>query len=955
MTRLGKTLLTRRSFIACAAATTAAICASGSSGALANEHNETTGSSGSVKRIRTTCRGCGKMECGVWVTVENGRAVKVEGDESAFQSRGNCCTKSQSSLQAAYHPDRLRYPLRRINARGENPEWKRVSWEEALDYVIQKGNELADQYGGETIAGIAGTSRVWPIEWQGLWNSPNSMQAWQICKGPRQIMGGMVDCFAFSWMCTVEHPHVFIQWGGASEISNYDDSCRTTVETAKKADVHIVVDPRMTNLGKEADYWLNIRPGTDAAVALCWAHIIVDNELYDNLYIKRWTDAPFLVVEDMEPTGFEEGSGFGAQFQLRTHILKESDLKEGGSERRWMAWDNLNNRLTYFDSTTGTWEGETWSCPTDGVEPDVDVIPGVAKGWMPNPTNFDPAKDPALDGEFTVTLKDGSTHTARPVWELYRESLAEYTPEKTSEITGVDAQVIEEACLAYATRIDPTTGYGNGGIQYMLATEHQGHAGQTVRSIGALLHLTGNWDTPSGNRGSTHAPVEGGHSGFANLNPLLTMCSPDQDAKRIGNENFPVLRWLNMWADENKTFEAMQTGQPYPVRMLCATSGNFMHQGNTTYNWQSLLGLDFIVGVDMWMTPTMTLADVVLPAQTWLEVAGCPRTSQGSHGAIGAVQNCIDAPGEAKWDVEIFRDLVVRMGKDYFPDNPNPSIKDLQDFSVRNMGGNFEVYAQEFQEKGWWDCKAVEPKEWGTYRRYETGALRMRGKGGILGTPGDGMPGFYTPTLKAELWSTVMESHFPDGRYNFPTYTEPPHSPIADPETCADYPIILTTGRRIPVYFHSEHRQLPWCRELWPAPRVEINPATAADLDIRQGDWVWIESPWGKVRQVADLYYGIAPNCANAEHQWWYPELDQVGKGFELSAINHLVDRNAQDPVLGTGNIRAYPVKIYKATPENSPFGNPVPCGNDGTEIIHDATDPRLKEWLPVYDERGDQ
>ena len=106
---------------------------------------------------------------------------------------------------------------------------------------------------------------------------------------------------------------------------------------------------------------------------------------------------------------------------------------------------------------------------------------------------------------------------------------------------------------------------------------------------------------------------------------------------------------------------------------------------------------------------------------------------------------------------------------------------------------------------------------------------------------------------------------------------------------------------------------------------------------------------------MADLYYGIAPNCANAEHQWWYPELDQVGKGFELSAINHLVDRNAQDPVLGTGNIRAYPVKIYKATPENSPFGNPVPCGNDGTEIIHDATDPRLKEWLPVYDERGDQ
>ncbi len=953
MARFRNSALTRRSFVALSAATAGLACAGGSTMSALAETNANAVEQ-DVKHVRSCCRGCGKMECGVWVTVENGRAIKVEGDESAFQSRGNCCTKSQASLQAAYHPDRLRYPMRRVSPRGEDPEWERISWEEALDYVIEKGDEIAAQYGGEAIAGIAGTSRVWPVEWQGLWNSPNSMQAWQICKGPRQIMGGMVDCFAFSWMCTVEHPRVYVQWGGASEISNYDDSCRTTVETAKKADVHIVVDPRMTNLGKEADYWLNIRPGTDAAIALGWAHVIVDRELYDDLYIKRWTDSPFLVVEDMEATGFDEQSGFGSQFALRTHILKESDLQEGGNERHWMVWDNLNNRLTYFDSTTGTWEGETWTKPTAGREPDVDVVPGVSKGWLIDPTSFNPMIDPALHGEFEVTLKDGSKHKARPVWEYYVESLADYTPEHVAEITGVDAKTIEDACLAYATRIDPATGYGNGGIQYMLATEHQGHAGQTVRAIGALLHLTGNWDTPAGNRGSTHAPVEGGHSGFANLNPLLTMCTPDQDKKRIGNESFPVLQWLNMWADENKTFEAMATGQPYPVRMLCATSGNFMHQGNTTYNWEAMMGLDFLVGVDMWMTPTMTIADVVMPSQMWLEVAGCPRTSQGSHGAIGAVQNAITAPGEAKWDVEIFRDLVVRMDKPYFPDNPEPTIEDLQDYSVKGMASSFKEYAAEFQEKGWWDCKVVEPDEWGTYRRYETGALRHRGKGGILGTPGDDLPGFYTPTLKVELWSTVMESFFPDGRYNFPTYTEPPHSPVADPELCEEYPFIITTGRRIPVYFHSEHRQLPWCREQWPAPRLEINPADAEQLGIKQGDWVWIESKWGKVRQTADLYYGVAPGVVNAEHQWWYPELDQVGKGFELSAINHLVDRNAQDPVLGTGNIRAYPVKVYKATPENSPNGNPCPCGQDGTEIIHDASDPRLKEWLPVYEGRED-
>ena len=108
---------------------------------------------------------------------------------------------------------------------------------------------------------------------------------------------------------------------------------------------------------------------------------------------------------------------------------------------------------------------------------------------------------------------------------------------------------------------------------------------------------------------------------------------------------------------------------------------------------------------------------------------------------------------------------------------------------------------------------------------------------------------------------------------------------------------------------------------------------------------MWIESPWGKVRQTVDLYYGIAPGTVNAEHQWWYPELAQADKGYELSCINCITDRTTQDKYNGSSNVRTYPVKVYKATPENSPFGNPIPCGNDGTEIIHDSSDPRLKLW----------
>ena len=165
-----------------------------------------------------------------------------------------------------------------------------------------------------------------------------------------------------------------------------------------------------------------------------------------------------------------------------------------------------------------------------------------------------------------------------------------------------------------------------------------------------------------------------------------------------------------------------------------------------------------------------------------------------------------------------------------------------------------------------------------------------------------------------------------------------------------EYPIILTTGRRIPVYFHSEHRQLPWCRELWPAPRLEVNPEDAAELGLEQGDWAWIETEWGKVRQCVDLYYGIAKGWANAEHAWWFPELPAPTHGFELSNIECIWNPYGQDPFIGSSHMRGVPVKIYKATPENCPDGKVIPCApEDGTEIIYDASDPRLNEWLPNY------
>ena len=920
--------LSRRTFMKLSAATAIATgLSAGTAVAFAEADAGTQGSD--IKRIRTCCRGCGKMECGVWVTVENGRAVKVEGDTSCFTSGGNCCAKSQSSIQAAYHPDRVLYPLKRTNPKdADDPGWVRISWDEAYATMAEKYGEIMDKFGGEAIMMMSGTSRCWCMGAYGvfplLFRSPNRVTPYQVCKGPRHFATLMNSAYAFSWQATVDQPEVMVRWGGSTEMSNYDDSCRQTVDMAMYADKFITVDPRLTNLGKESDIWQPLYPQTDGALALSWMHVIIEKDLWDHQFVQKWTDAPFLVVEDMEPTPGPFGAKFQAGvFQTQTRLLKESDLVADGSPLKMMCWDKIGNRLTYFDTETMLWEGETWSMET-----------GLVRG----------KEDPALEGTFEVTLADGSVHQVRPVWEHFKARCAQYAPDKASVITHIPAEQIEEAATVYATRLRPETGYGNGGIGYMLAIEHGCNAIQNSRALDCLVGITGNWDTPAGNRGGTTSFLTAPQVNFAgNINMGGTEPLDEATlAKLAGIDEFPVLNWWQYWADANATYEQMQTHDPYPIVAGIAQSGDFMNMANSLYNWESFKGLDFFVCIDFWHTPLSDRADLLLPCAHWLEI-NATRPSQGSSGGMGYNVQCVERPGEVEYDLNFDINLYKAMGVPFSadPDNPWPTEAEYCDWYVQASGKTWKELTDDFQANGWTDCKTMDPAyggTWGFYRRYQLGMLRP-----------DMKPGMQTPTGKMELWNTTMETFFPENPDDIlPNYAEAPLSRTEHPELEEEYPLICNTGRRIPVYFHSEHRQLPWCREQWPVPRMEIHPSDAEKYGIEQGDWVWIENENGKIRQVADIYAGIEPGVINCEHQWWYPELNQSGHGFERSGVNCLVSRDLRDRHSATSYLRAYPVKIYKATAENSPFGNPCPCGNDGTEIIHDATDPRLKEWAKL-------
>ena len=154
-----------------------------------------------------------------------------------------------------------------------------------------------------------------------------------------------------------------------------------------------------------------------------------------------------------------------------------------------------------------------------------------------------------------------------------------------------------------------------------------------------------------------------------------------------------------------------------------------------------------------------------------------------------------------------------------------------------------------------------------------------------------------------------------------PTYREPSLSPLSSPEMSKDFPLILSAGRALRNFFHSEGRQIPLLRRGNPDPLVEIHPDTAAALGISNKDWVWIETKAGRVRMRAKLFDGIAPDVVNAQPGWWFPEDEPPEYGWKKSSVNLLFGQTEYDPDNGAESLRSALCRVYPVNPLNNTFG----------------------------------
>ena len=459
--------------------------------------------------------------------------------------------------------------------------------------------------------------------------------------------------------------------------------------------------------------------------------------------------------------------------------------------------------------------------------------------------------DKQFVGEWTVGFGELKGH------------IRDYSLERVEEITWVKRDLIEEVTRMYATTGPACIQMGNG-------LEHNVNSFQTVRGISILKALTGNISVPGGEVYQTPLSIPDRYAPDLTLDRML----PDEKKElRLGSDNkfLPFYQYAHPPA----VIRAMVEGRPYPVRAAYIHGANpLVTYGNAQETFKAFMGLDFLVVAELFMTPTASLADIVLPSTTYLEFDSIVNPP---YYPVAQVQQKVAELEECWPDFKILNEMAKKMDLgELFWENE----RGFFDLILKPMGIDFD----EFREIG-----AVSGDK--EYYHYKS-------------------KGFNTPSGKVELFSERLREW---GFNPLPIYYEPQETPYSDPELAREYPLIFTSWKS-EYYRHSGGRQINTLREHHPEPILYIHPETAAGLGIKEGNWVWVATKRGRIRQKAFFSEEIDPRVVGVDYAWWFPEKGAEAQyGWRESNINILTDDNPPfNRELGSTNLRGILCKVYK-------------------------------------------
>ena len=545
-----------------------------------------------------------------------------------------------------------------------------------------------------------------------------------------------------------------------------------------------------------------------------------------------------------------------------------------------ISW-GANDAETYFCRHKGLVQAVHKGAKLIAIDPRETKVTKMADLWL----RVRPASDLALALAMINVIVNEGLYDKDFVdkwtvgFDKLKTHVQDYPPEKVAEITWVPAGLIVKAARLYATNRPGHIEWGN-------ALEHNVNSFQASRAISILMAITGNLGVPGGeieSRGSGYrfGDTESSESGilgrWSSQLELRDKIPRKKRHNRVGADldMLPDVRYVL----PQSFIKSVLKGDPYRIRAAFVQASNPLScWPNIQEAYRALKKLDFLAVSDMFMTPTAALADIVFPAASYLEFDGI---QMPPNGALVQLQRKVAQIGECRSDHEILNGLAKKLGlEEYFWG----SIDDFWDAILEPVGLTFK----EFKKIGLFTGKEKQPNQ---YRRYEQN-------------------GFKTPSGEVELYSSQMKEW---GFDPLPTYYEPPETPYSDPELAKEYPLIFTTWKQKP-YRHSGGRQIASLRGRHPEPIIMIHPETADKLGIKEGDWVYIETRRGRIKQKATLTASIDPRVVGVDYGWWFPE-KEVSElyGWAESNVNILTDDKPPfNREMGSANLRGFLCKVYK-------------------------------------------
>ena len=255
------------------------------------------------------------------------------------------CLKGKIAPEIVYHPKRLLHPLKRTRPKGDtDPGWVEISWDEALDIVAANLRRIAAEHGPEAVVFATASpstsalsdSQDWIARLRRAFGSPNHVNSMELCGWGRYL----ATTYTFgapvpgAYMPDLEQTGCMLFWGYNPSLARIVHATAAVAALNRGAKL-VVVDPKRVGLASRATQWLGIRPGTDTALALSIAHVMIARGWFDRDFVRDWTNGAFLVRQD------------------NGRLLRAVDLDPLGVAGSYVAWDATADRPVAVDTSNG--------------------------------------------------------------------------------------------------------------------------------------------------------------------------------------------------------------------------------------------------------------------------------------------------------------------------------------------------------------------------------------------------------------------------------------------------------------------------------------------------------------------------------------------------------------------------------------------------------------------------